>query len=608
MADKISLLPDNVANQIAAGEVVQRPSSVVKEMLENAADSGATKITLLIKEGGNLLIQIIDNGCGMSHTDARMCWERHATSKIRKAEDLYQIKTFGFRGEALASIASVAMVEMQTKMKENELATAIVIEGGSIKKHEFCAAANGTNIAVKNLFYNLPARRNFLKSIPVETKHVMEEFIRAAISHPGIWYTFINNDKEVLDFPVSDHKTRALSVFGKIKHTQLLEVKEETDLVKITGYIGVPEIAKKSRNEQFLFANSRNIKDPYLQHAIKQGYQNLLPPENHPVYVVFLEVAPERIDVNVHPSKTEVKFEDEKVLYSILMSTIKKTLGSFLNIPETFTFPDPFQNNSFKIQSSIGSKYSPEPKINPRFNPFNEEIQREKSQLKHWDKLFDTNVDKVNFSSHNENNLENAFSTDFFDYKQTSSKPDTVFQYADVLVVKKEESLFLVNILLARERIWYEKYLGQMEKKHAGIQKLLFPKTLVFSPMDAELLLHFLEDLRRLGFDLGEFGKNTFILNGLPADMPKGDEQILLETVLNDLKDNKQKHGLAEKENLARSMSKNAAAFAPKILSLPQQEALVQELFACNFPKYCPFGRNIYAQLNRQELNQLFKI
>lgn len=608
MADKISLLPDNVANQIAAGEVVQRPSSVVKEMLENAADSGATKITLLIKEGGNQLIQIIDNGCGMSHTDARMCWERHATSKIRKAEDLYQIKTFGFRGEALASIASVAMVEMQTKMKENELATAIVIEGGSIKKHEFCAAPNGTNIAVKNLFYNIPARRNFLKSIPVETKHVMEEFIRAAIAHPGIWYTFLNNDKEVLDLPISDHKTRALSIFGKIKHTQLLEVKEETDLVKISGYVGVPEISKKSRNDQYLFANSRFIKDPYLQHAIKQAYQNLLPHDSHPVYVVFLEVAPDRIDVNVHPSKTEVKFEDEKVLYSILMSAIKKTLGSFLNIPETFAFPEQIQNGNSSNSMSFGSKYSPEPKINPRFNPFNEGGQREKSQLKHWDKLFDTNIDKANFSSHRESFIENTPSVELFSSTQGSIKPDAVFQYADLLVVKQEESLFVVNIMLARERVWYEKYLNQMEKKHAGIQKLLFPKTLVFSPMDAELLLHFLEDLRYLGFDLGEFGKNTFILNGLPADMPKGDEQLLLETVLNDLKENKQKHGLKEKENLARSMSKNAAAFAPKILSMPQQEALVQELFACNFPKYCPYGRNIYAQLNRQEINQLFKI
>jgi DNA mismatch repair protein MutL len=602
MADKINLLPETVANQIAAGEVVQRPSSVVKELLENAIDAGSTRVNLIIKEGGIQLIQVVDNGCGMSHTDARMCWERHATSKINKSEDLYRIKTFGFRGEALASIASVAQVEMTTKMAENDLGTKILIEGGHIKKHEFTGSQNGTSIAVKNLFYNVPARRNFLKSISVETRHIMDEFTRTALVHADVAFNFYNNDKLVLELPVSDAKTRVVNLMGRVKHSELLDINEDTDIVKISGYVGKPEVAKKTRGEQFLYVNNRFIKDPYLNHAIRTGYQNLISNDSHPFYIVFLQIDPSRIDVNVHPSKTEIKFEDEKPIYALLNAAIKRTLGGLLMMPEmeeTF-FPKFNPANP----PSVTPGYSPEPKVNKNFNPFDQSYERPKN-AGGWEKLFDP----FKADPQSKNQSVNI-SQDLF--QQSVVNPafnvETVFQIEDVLVAKVDAEMYLVNIFLARERIWYERYLNNLEKRQASTQQLLFPKTLVFSVLDAEILNEMIDAIKCLGFDIGSFGNNSFILNGLPADLPRGNEQKILEGLLENFKENRAKHTLNEKENLARSMAKNAAMFAAKILGSQDRTNLLNELLSCQFPKYCPFGRPVFAKVPREEMNKLFKI
>ena len=604
MADRINLLPETVANQIAAGEVVQRPSSVIKELLENAVDAGANRITLLVKDGGSLLIQVVDNGTGMSHTDARMCWERHATSKIRKADDLYCIKTFGFRGEALASIASVAMVEMDTKMKENDTGTRVLIEGGHIKKHEFVAAPNGTKIAVKNLFYNIPARRNFLKSITVETRHIIDEFNRAALAHPEISFSFFNNDKEVFDLPATDAKNRIISVLGKIKHSDLLELNESTDIVKVKGFVGKPEVAKKSRGEQYLYVNSRFVKDAYLNHAIKSAFQNLVSSDSFPTYVISLEIDPARIDVNVHPQKTEIKFEDEKALYSIVNATIKKALGSFVMVPE---LDNDSVSHIFKTNPILPrGDYNPNPKTNPRYNPFQAEQNNKTRSALGWERIYQPlGIDP------NDKPLaipEKEKQVDMFKKNTPQLNVDAVFQFEDILIVKAHGELYLVNTLLARERIWYERYLANFEKHRASTQQLLFPKTIEFSAGDANILSSILEEVRAIGFDIGDFGKNTFIVNGLPADLPKGTEQQLIEGLLENYKENRTKYSLNEKENLARSMAKNAAMFANKLLSPNEQNALAVELFSCNFPRYCPFGRPVYVNLPREELNKLFKI
>lgn len=616
MADKIQLLPDTVANQIAAGEVVQRPSSVVKELLENAVDAQATHVSLIIKDAGSRLLQVVDNGVGMSHTDARMCWERHATSKIRKAEDLYAIKTFGFRGEALASIASVARVDMLSKMKDKEVASHIVIEGGHIKKHDFAAGPNGTNIAVKDLFYNIPARRNFLKSETIETKHIIEEFTRAALVHSSISYTFFNNDRLVMELHATDAKSRLVDVFGRVKHAELLEVKEESPIVTITGFVGLPQLAKKNRGDQYLYVNDRYIKDHYLNHAIKAAYQQLIPNDMHPLYCLFLKVSPERLDVNVHPSKTEVKFEDEKALYAILMASIKKTLGALISIPSQQTIGNmiglsPNSPSHFVPNTVPNPQYNPEQHVNKRFNPFGQDMPKPKSAYG-WEKL----IDPFNVSQNEVLNQDSspivtkpAVEPDLFDAKFNSNTPiDSVFQFEDLLIARAYGTLYLVNIFLARERIWYERYLKTLKKRNAATQQLLFPKTLVFSLADAELLEGIVPHIRSLGFDIAAFGNNSFIVNGLPADLPKGNEMRIIEGVLAVYKENQSKHNLTEQENIARSMAKNAAVMAPKVLQELERSALLTSLFTCDFPKYCPFGRPVFIQLPRNEISQMFKI
>jgi DNA mismatch repair protein MutL len=635
MPDKIQLLPDTVANQIAAGEVVQRPSSVLKELMENAIDAGATALTIVIKDGGSRLIQVVDDGGGMSHTDARMCWERHATSKIRKAEDLFSISTFGFRGEALASIASVARVELLTKMPEVEVGTRLIIEGGHMKKHDFAAVPNGTSISVRDLFYNIPARRNFLKSEWVESRHLMDEFIKSALSNPGVSFTYYSHDRKVFDLYSTALKNRICSVFPRLTPAHLLEVSSESDIVGIQGFIGKPEVAKKTRGEQFLYVNNRFVKDHYLSHAVKNAFSLLIPSDAHATYILFLTVPSDRIDVNVHPAKTEVKLEDDKSIYAILLASLKKALGSFVAPSmQSVGWTEEVSNSLFKgiggADASLSGdvagfiSFSPDPKVDRHFTPFDTAIVKPRTYG--WEKLYEPfkespdgitlggdifskeeevgPLEPHSFSTHDD---EGAPVRELFP-SASVFLTEGVFQWEDLLVCRAYGDLYLVNILLARERVWYEKYLRDMESRKATTQTLLFPKTLVFSAVDAELLEHMLPFVRSIGFDISPFGTHTFIVNGLPADLPKGNETAIIEGILEHYKENRDKYRLEVRENVARSMARNAARMYPG--NMPQEEAfaLIKGLFSCEFPRYCPYGRPVYVQLSRNDILSQFKV
>ncbi|MCO6494752.1 MAG: hypothetical protein J5I91_03605, partial [Bacteroidetes bacterium] len=397
-----------------------------------------------------------------------------------------------------------------------------------------------------------------------------------------------------LDLPATDSKTRIVSTLGKMKHADLLLLNEDTDVLKVTGFVGKHELAKKIRGEQYMYVNHRFIKSAYLHHAIRSAFENLIPVDSQPTYVVILQIDPARIDVNVSPSKTEIKFEDEKILYSIVHASVKRAIGSFMLVPELDIKP-------VNPNLNIGSPhYNPEPKVNPRYNPFQSEQHPVQKKPYGWEKIYQP--------------LQNVFepkstpAPDLFKQLSTTSLIDAVFQYEDTLVVKAHGELYIINIMLARERIWYERYLSNIDNHQYATQQLLFPKTLEFSSADAEILASVIDEVKSIGFDIGEFGKNTFIINGLPADLPKGNEQQIIEGLLENLKENRAKHKLTEKENVARSMAKNAAMFANKILNPNEQSLLASELFACDFPRYCPFGRPVYVNMPREELNKLFKI
>lgn len=405
MPDIIQLLPDAVANQIAAGEVVQRPASAVKELLENAIDAGADQIRLIVKNAGKSLIQVTDNGCGMSITDARHCFERHATSKIRKAEDLFEIRTMGFRGEAMASIAAIAQVELKTKRIEDELGTVIEIEGSEIINQYPENIAAGTNISVKNLFYNIPARRNFLKSNPVEMRHIIEEFQRVALAHPQIFFSLHSDGNELFHLPKESLKQRIVHLFGNSYNQRLVPVEEDTTILRVTGFIGKPEYAKKTRGEQYFFVNNRFVKDPYLHHAVMNAYEEILPSDAFPLYVLFIDIDPSKIDINVHPTKTEIKYEDEKSIYAILRSAVKRSLGRY-NITPTLDFDQETSFNQMITQKPLDEIQAPTINFNPDFNPFetgeksarssagkfggyDDVFTRKAATPQNWDKLYE---------------------------------------------------------------------------------------------------------------------------------------------------------------------------------------------------------------------------
>lgn len=630
MADIIQLLPESIANQIAAGEVVQRPASVVKELMENAIDAGATSIKLIVKEAGKTLIQVIDNGCGMSGTDARMCFERHATSKIREAKDLFSIRTMGFRGEAMASIAAVAQVEMRTRPHNEELGTRIVIEASKLSAHEPCQCTAGTNISVKNLFYNVPARRNFLKANPVEMRHILDEFQRIALANTDVFFSLHNNGEEVFHLPPANLRQRIVGIFGNAFNPKLVPVSEETDVMKISGFIGKPEFARKTRGEQLFFVNHRFIKSGYLHHAVMSAYEELLPKDTYPFYVLFVEMAPDRIDINVHPTKQEIKFDDEKLVYNYLKVVVRHALGRH-NITPSLDFE---QESSFSKSQNFGLPFNVAPQedfekemAQPQrdstggttVSGFNRVTPaRELSNLKNWQKLFedtpeteDEDLMTGEAKSEAPITIESEWSSggemddSGSSFSRQQKEPYQV--HASYIVSQIKSGFILIDQQAAHERILYERYLETLETKQSWTQQELFPKTLNLPPTDAAVLREILSDINLLGFDIQEFGKDTFIIHGVPAGLSGGQNEVkIIESLIDQFTSNLDLN-IGLRENLARSMARSAAIKRNQTLTVHEMQELIDKLFACSMPFKSPSGRNCFLTFELEELEERFK-
>ena len=622
MSDIIQLLPDAVANQIAAGEVVQRPASAVKELIENAIDAGADKIKLIVKDAGKSLIQVIDNGCGMSVTDARRCFERHATSKIRKAEDLFAIRTMGFRGEAMASIAAIAHVELRTKRIEDELGTVIEIEGSKITDQHPEALTDGTSISIKNLFYNIPARRNFLKSNSVEMRHIIDEFQRVALAHPEIFFSLHSDGNEVYHLPSETLKQRIVHLLGNNYNQRLVPVEEETSIITVNGFIGKPEFAKKTRGEQFFFVNKRFIKDPYLHHAVLNAYEEILPADSYPLYVLFIEIDPAKIDINVHPTKTEIKYEDDKAIYAILRSAVKRSLGRY-NIAPTLDFNQETGFSGMISPKPLDEIQAPTIHFNPDFNPFEAGYKETSSQSRsdnyasgfekktgipqNWDTLYQITEQEA------PSQLP-LLPED--DSEVTNSSPTTgptqptkqFFQLHNRFIVSQIHSGFMIIDQQAdHERILFEQFQNQLDL-HQGIsQQSLFPQTIDLSPADHALMEDILPEIQSLGFQLRPFGKTTYIVDGIPADLGSNvNERAIIEQLLEDFKNNKSELKLSKRENLARSLAKSAAIKVGTHLDGQAMAELIDKLFACESPSISIYGRPIIVTFTLSELLERF--
>ncbi|QDH78159.1 DNA mismatch repair endonuclease MutL [Echinicola soli] len=623
MSDIIQLLPDAIANQIAAGEVVQRPSSALKELLENAVDAGATDIQVLVKEAGKILIQVIDNGKGMSITDARMCFERHATSKIRSSEDLFAIRTFGFRGEAMASIAAVAQVELKTRAKGEELGTLICIEGSEVKKQEPVVCPEGTSIAVKNLFFNVPARRNFLKSNPVEMKHIVEEFQRVALANPEVGFSLVHNDMELFKLSPGKLSQRIVGIFGKNYQSQLVACEEETPHVTIKGYVGKPENAKKSRGEQFFFVNNRYIKSNYLNHAVSNAFEGLMASDQHPFYVLFLALDPSHIDINVHPTKTEIKFDDERTIYSVVRAGVKQALGAHNVVPMLdfsldVNFTENWKNdeirkdevsreNSYKTYSSPTIKKQDTAGWERLFEGEKSDDVRERAMKD----TVDDSSELLTFSSRaNEEEVESTITPDPVTavLQPEERNAGTTFQVElNYIVAQLGTGLLLIDQQASHERILYERYIKQLKNTGGASQQCLFPQSLSLSLADYTLAMDLHEELNSLGFVIEEFGKNTLLIKGVPADVQINNEKALFEGLLEQFKHFKSELSLDNKENLARSLAKKSSIKKGTKLKSQEMETLVGQLFACQNPNYGLSGNKTFVKLDLSKIRSFFE-
>jgi len=617
MSDIIHLLPDAVANQIAAGEVVQRPASAVKELLENAVDSGADKIQLIVKEAGKALIQVIDNGCGMSFTDARMCFERHATSKIRKADDLFAIRTMGFRGEAMASIAAIAQVELKTRRHEDELGTKICIEASEIISQEPCATAAGTSVCIKNLFYNTPARRNFLKGNSIEMRHIIDEFQRVALAYQQIFFTLHHDGQEVFHLPTATLKQRIVHLFGNNYNQKLVPVQEDTSIIKLEGFVGKPEFARKTRGEQFFFVNNRFIRDNYLNHAVTSAFQELLQDDSFPLYVLFISIDPAKIDINVHPTKTEIKYQDEKAIYAIIRSAVKRSLGQY-NITPSLDFDRETGFDQMISHKPLDQIVPPGIKFNPDFNPFSNEVKtaldtsvlrssaerRKPDFVQNWDTLYAITQGKIT----EQQEIDTQQRKVSVDNTQLSKPGERqLFQIHNRFILSPIKSGFmLIDQQAAHERILYERFLIQLEN-HSGVsQQTLFPQSISMSTSDFELLKSLFQDVRALGFDIREFGKNTVVVEGIPAELTKASENEMLEKLLEGFKNNQSALKLDKHDNLARTLAKNAAVNPGTKFSLEEMNQLTDQLFACQMPNVSLAGKPVIITYTLEELFQKF--
>lgn len=624
MSDIIRLLPDAVANQIAAGEVIQRPASAVKELLENAVDAGATRIQLIVQDAGRTLIQVIDNGKGMTDTDARICFERHATSKISSADDLFNLRTMGFRGEALASIAAVAHVELRTRRPEDELGTCIRTEGSKILSQEPVNCPAGASFSVKNLYFNVPARRNFLKSDAAEFRHILDEFERVALAHPDIAFVFHHNGTEVFHLQPGNLRQRITGLCGNPYNQRLVPVDEHTDIVRITGFVVKPEYAKKSRGEQYFFLNTRFIKNSYLHHAVQGAFDQLLPPDTHPGYFLFLEVDPKTIDVNIHPTKTEVKFEDDRSVYAILRSAVKRALGQYSISPSLDFEQEMSIDIPYKTTAPVSA---PGIHVNPDYNPFATEEKtaaphpgkssytggglstRDKNNLQNWQQLYalhtGTAHSEIPAAHESETTVQQQSA---FDDEPEQPKGAQVWQIHDRYIVSTIKSgVIIIDQQRAHERILYERYLRSLEQHAASCQQILFPETVELPLRDAALLTQLLDAVNALGFDIRPFGPRSFVIHGIPAGTEENDAQQLLTGMLADYQHSQQEVQLNTHEQLARALARQTAIRPGRSLTTTEMQALTDELFATSLPAHAPDGKPAVITFGLDELDKRFK-
>lgn len=617
MSDIIHLLPDNIANQIAAGEVIQRPASAVKELMENAIDADATEIKLIVSDAGKGLIQVIDNGKGMSETDARMAFERHATSKIKQIEDLFKIKTMGFRGEALASIAAVAQVELKTKKTEEKIGSYIEIENSVVLKQEPCAFTNGTSISMKNLFFNVPARRNFLKSNAVEMRHIVDEFIRVAMSFPNIFFSLTSNGQEVFHLEAGNLKQRIVQILGNNYNAKLVPVKEETDYLNVYGFIGKPDTAKKTRGDQYFFVNNRFIKSAYLNHAVNTAYNDLLPKDSFPSYVLFIDLDPEQIDINVHPTKQEIKFEDEKITYAFVQSAVKHALAQFSVAPSLdFTL-----NADIQSLSSVSNPFTEEKKdevsssnLYKTFTQKNQAhfIERSaNSELKHWKDFFTPSEksgirnQELRIGNNDQQETRND-RQETFDYPLTTHHSLLTQLHNTYIISSTPKGFMLIHQQLAHERVLYEKYSKEAHHKQAVTQKSLFPVTLELGAADAVLLEDLLEDINALGYQIEHFGNNTFVIQGTPADVLQGNEKNSIELLLEQFKHSSSDIKFSKREKLVRCLTRQNAIKAGQVLSQKEMQTLVEDLFKCQTPNTTATGNPTFIEFKEDYLDSMF--
>jgi len=599
MSDLIQLLPDHVANQIAAGEVIQRPSSAVKELIENAIDAGASNIKLIIKDAGRTLIQVVDNGSGMSDTDARMSLERHATSKIKKADDLFSIRTMGFRGEAMASMAAISHLEIKTKLHSNDLGTKILVEGSELKSQESCTTNNGTSISIKNLFFNVPARRNFLKSDNVELKHIIDEFQRMALAHPDCAMSFFQNDKEVFNLPSSSLKQRIVGIFGNKYNEKLVPVKEETSLVAVNGFVGKPEFSRKTRGEQFFFVNQRFIKSGYLHHAVANAFQELIPEKHHPSYFLFFDIDPKFIDVNIHPTKTEIKFEDEKSIYAIVRSCVKRALGVHNIVPSLDFEKDPAFDN-IPTSKKVNLK-EPSIKVDSSYNPFEQKTKSDntysptpKVKTENWEQLFE----ELPTPSNNTNEvLGKSWS------ENTEETDKTIFQLNKQYIVSSIKSgLMIIHQQRAHERILYEYYL-KMQHNEGPSQQLLFPKTIELAPSDIEIVKTISDELLNMGFRFDYLNKNSIVVLGTPTDVEMDNLDKVIEELVEQFKN---ESSIEKHDNLSRSLAKSMSIQSGRKLNQEEMRSIIDNLFACQIPNTTAKGKPTLITLTLEELVKKF--
>lgn len=605
MNNIIKLLPDSLANQIAAGEVIQRPASLVKELLENSIDAGAKNIQLIIKDAGRTLVQVVDDGKGMSEMDARMCFERHATSKINSIEDLFALFTMGFRGEAMASIAAVAQIELRTKVVENQIGTCVKIEGSKLISQEPCQHPTGSTIFVKNLFYNVPARRNFLKSNSVEMRHIIDEFIRIALSHPHIFFSLHNNGIEIYHLKGGNLRQRIVSLFGKQYNEKLVPLEENTDFLSIRGFLGKPDIAKKTRGEQFFFVNNRFIKNNFLHHAVARAFDGLISERSFPFYILFIDIDPSKVDINVHPTKQEVKFDDERAVYLILQAATKHGLAQY-SITPTLDFDHERQLIDIKSFTNLHSQGNME-KNERVFPPLENRFTAEKPE-KNWQTIF---------------NLDDDTEQKMMTFQSKASFEEKIIAATDGIVLEGQErslvqihhkyiltqiksGVLLIDQNRAHQRILFEKYLDVLHKGPTTCQQSLFPITMDVSPQDAEILRDILEDLKALGFDIQNFGQHSFVVHGLPTDLEGGNEQELIEGLLEQYKRESGIEKIERRDLVARSMAIQSAIKQGKLLDKREMAMLIDQLFACEQPNFAPNGDKTFITLTLEELSKGF--